>query len=212
MRWISATYIGGLLVLLGVALLHAITGQPIYKYTRDPAALAGLSPSTGFLSNFGIVLWMATAAICLLTSAVLPSRRARGFFLCTAALSAALGMDDLLQLHEVYYPRLGIPEQVIYGVYVLSVGAWLAAYRSIIRGTRFVSLGVALAAFAFGMAADQLHDSQAPWHHLYEDGAKWIGIVGWSAYFGHTCYTWLSRATQREKQSEHTPPLVVSDR
>lgn len=202
MRWISVTYIGGVIALLAVVWRHAATGQPIYHFTRDPAALAGMSPSTGILSNMGVVLWMATAAICFLSFAVLPPGRPRRFLFCAAALSAILGADDLFQLHEVYYPRLGLSEKAVYAGYMLATAAWIVRYRSLIRGTRFVSLAVALAAFSFGMAADQLHDPNARWHHLYEDGGKWIGIVGWSAYFSHTCYAWLSALLNPDRKPE----------
>lgn len=211
MRFISITYIGGLVVLLLMVWRHVVTGEPIYHFTRDPAALAGMSPSSGILSNMGVVLWLATGAVCFLTSSVLASSRERRFLLGAGLLSTCLGLDDLLQLHEAYYPRIGFPDEAVYAGYMLAVGTWLVVYRRLIRSTVFVPFAIALAAFALGLVADKFHDAAAPWHHLYEDGAKWIGIVGWSAYLTHTCYAYLSRG-MRARQAQHDPSLMSAEK
>ena len=39
--------------------------------TRDPAAILDVPVYVGFLSQIGILLWAATAAICLFSAAVL---------------------------------------------------------------------------------------------------------------------------------------------
>ncbi len=51
-----------ILVLL-VVFLSFKTGIPIDKFTGDPAAIAGINPFIGVVSNIGILFWCASASI-----------------------------------------------------------------------------------------------------------------------------------------------------
>ena len=67
-------YLPALLALLAVVLVSKQAEIPIYKFTRDPSAIAGISSFAGIVSNLGVLLWCASAAISLFSWAVLRHR------------------------------------------------------------------------------------------------------------------------------------------
>ena len=106
-------------ILLGMVLfLHFWKGIPIGKLTRDPLDLARLPFYTGFLSQIGIFLWSASAAVCFFSATVLSRhedhQKLKQFLVVSALLTLLLGLDDAFQLHEVVLPYFGIPQMVVY--------------------------------------------------------------------------------------------------
>ena len=57
------------LISLGAAgvtvLVATLTDNPIWKLAKDPSEVIGFPSYIGMLSNWGVVLWVAAAAICL---------------------------------------------------------------------------------------------------------------------------------------------------
>ena len=70
-------YLTALLGLCVLAWISSTTGVPVSNLTRDPLAVMGAPVYTGLLSNLGILLWCATAAITLFGAAVLGKRAKR---------------------------------------------------------------------------------------------------------------------------------------
>jgi hypothetical protein len=66
----ALAYLPALAALLGVGLLAWITGQRPWYFTSDPFVLGHLPFYAGILSNVGILLWSASAAICFFTATV----------------------------------------------------------------------------------------------------------------------------------------------
>ena len=64
-------YLPALAVLVGIAFAALATGRRAWFFTNDPFVLGNLPFYAGILSNFGILLWSATAAICFFASVVL---------------------------------------------------------------------------------------------------------------------------------------------
>src|SRR4051794_8451669 len=64
-RILSVSVLVGLLGFLGVYALSSFTRQPFSYFTRDPASITHSKFYIGLLSNLGIMLWTATATICL---------------------------------------------------------------------------------------------------------------------------------------------------
>jgi hypothetical protein len=183
---------GVALLVMAVAVFRAHqTQMPVVFLTRDPAAVAELSPFTGFLSNLGIVFWCFGAAVCFFGWGLLrehaphPAR----FLFCSGAFTTWLMLDDLFQLHEAGFPRyLGTPQFAVYGFYCAIVLGYLAFFREDIARTEFGVLALALGLFAVSVVVDVATD-YIPWLHelrgraLIEDGPKLLGILTWCLYF-----------------------------
>lgn len=181
------------LVLALVAVAAAIADVRIPDMTRDVAALAKLHPLAGLLSNLGLILWSATAAVCLFAAAASRPQHARRsrFLLFGGLLSAYLLLDDFFQVHEVIAPQyLGIRERYVYLALAASLLAYLLTFRDVIVATHWPALLLALGFFAASAGSDAAVALLLPprtatpdWQFFVEDGAKWLGICSWCHYF-----------------------------
>ena len=169
-----------------VVLLHLWKGIPYGDLTRDPTAIFGTPPHTGFLSQLGIWLWSAAAAVCIFCAGVLSGRRdtlnLKRLLFVSGLLTLLLGFDDAFLFNEEVFPFLGVPEKVVLVSYAGFTLAFLARFRSTILKTEYSLLGMALAFFAVSMALDFLNPAGVE-PHIVEEGAKFAGIVSWLAYF-----------------------------
>jgi len=95
-------------------------------------------------------------------------------------LTALLGLDDLAQLHEEVYPRLFLPEKVVFLLYGLAALAWLLRFRAILMARVRVPLLLAMGFFGISILADVLPFIVSSLQHLLEDGAKLLGILNWA--------------------------------
>lgn len=174
--------VGGLLT--GVAIVSVRYDMPISTFMGDPLAVGGDLPIyTGIVSTLTGLVWSATVAVCLF-AAWLPSRmpsEERSFLAAAGCTTALLLADDVFQFHDGFSNRvMGIDEKAVNVGYVAIVMALLLRYGATIMGTDYLPLAMALAAFAVSAGIDQI----AAFHpNLLEDGAKLIGIAGWSTYF-----------------------------
>jgi hypothetical protein len=164
-----------------------IRGVPLDTLTRDVFVFTGYDIYVGLLSNMGIVVWAAAAAVWLLCAAMLrrvaPTHSllplARGAGLYTLVLLA----DDALMLHEHLLPMLtGVSEGFFLLGYGLSALALLAAGASRILRTNYLLLLLAGGLFAASILCDKLLPPMAGLELLVEDGLKFAGIVVWAFY------------------------------
>jgi hypothetical protein len=174
-------------VLAGIALVRVTRHVTVATLTRDPMALLDRSPMTGLLSNLGGLVWMGAVTVCLFGAGRL-RRRGRGeaaaFFAGFGALSVVLLADDMFMIHDYYAPDyLHLGERTIFAAYGLIAAALLVRFRDFIRSGPWGILAVAMVCFAASMAVDAGLIVQSDWHHLAEDGAKWLGICGWFGFF-----------------------------
>lgn len=164
------------------------------RLTRDPAVVAEVGPLTGSLSNLGVMLWCASAAIWLFSATLLRARGARAdarFALVTGLLTTYLALDDLFLIHEELAPtHLGMREGVYVALLVALGLTYVLVFRRRIFQRRAVVLLAALALLATSMLIDALLEPRywpnGTWTYLVEDGLKWIGIVCWLAF----CVAW----------------------
>ena len=124
-------------VLTGLAvLLHFWKGIPFGDLTRNPTAIAGALPYTGFLSQIGNCFWSATAAICLFGAKVVSrhpdSLKIKRFLFVSGLLTLLLGLDDIFLLHEEFFPWLGVPEVLVFASYAAGVLFYLVRFYSTI--------------------------------------------------------------------------------
>src|SRR5262245_5975768 len=91
-------------------LVATLTNNPIWKLAKDPSEVMQFSPYIGMLSNWGVVLWMAAATICLFSSVLLKQQKASNstltFIAVSGGLSLLLGLDNLFLLHDRLFPTL----------------------------------------------------------------------------------------------------------
>lgn len=180
-------------LLVGMSLVAHFTRMPLRKIFSDPASITNSHPLLGFVSNLGIVLWCATAAICLYSAALLRKRGDSGelasFFQYAGLLTTFLMLDDLFLFHErLAQMYFHVPQIAVVAAYGVATLVFLIRFRELILRTEFVLLGSAFAFFAFSLLVDQVLDEVMPMEHLFEDGSKFLGILGWLAYFTRTTF------------------------
>lgn len=189
-----------LALLGGVALLGHAHGVPLDIFLRDPAAIAGAPFYMGAVSNVGVVLWAAAAAVCLfaarLVLAAEPRHPAGRFLLASALLSALMFSDDLFQFHEQIAPlHLGVGEKAVLATYGLLGAAYLLAFRGLVFRSDWTLLALALACFATSVGIDQLaSQTPSPAVLFAEDGSKFLGISTWLAYLSATASACVRQA------------------
>lgn len=203
----------GSAVLIGIVLLvQAWKGVPFEQLTRDPNAIFDMPLYIGFLSQAGIFLWAAAAAICLFGGAVLASRpdhTATSRFLYAAGLlSMLLGLDDAFLLHEQFFPFIGIPEKAVYVMYACLTLFFLFRFRDQILDADYPLLAAALMLFAASILLDVIQPEGID-IFLIEDGAKLVGIMSWMTYFARAAYV-LSTDVLPASRSRRAKSLVAS--
>ena len=101
-----------------------------------------LIPLAGFLSNFGIMAWVATFAISGFSALMIRSKRQTVLLGSLSILTLVLALDDFFIIHERVGPKnLGIPEKLFFLTYGLSAIAIVIAFfkRYSRRGRRSVA-------------------------------------------------------------------------
>lgn len=178
-------------VLVGIMLIiHFWKGIPIGTLTRDPTSISGSPFYVGFLSQIALLLWSASAAICLFSARVLSTQtgnlKIKPFLLVSGLLALILGLDDAFLLHEEVIPRfLGVPEEAVYVIYVGFVLFYLVIFYPVIRKTEYVLLIMAFVFFGVSVSLDFFEPPGID-PFLFEDAAKLVGLVSWLAYFFRT--------------------------
>ena len=158
----------------------------------------------GFFSNFGILLWTGCSAICLFAALVMLGHRnsqssPAQFALASGLFTGWLALDDLFQVHEKVFPAFGIPQDFTILIYiVLAISLVYFARRPIFR-TDPVLLGSAIGFLSISVVVDHFFHAPSSIRIAIEDGAKFIGIWCWTAYFITAMHCFLT-----EKSSHPT--------
>lgn len=185
-----------------VLLLHHWKEIPIRFLTGDPLSISGDPVYTGFLSQIGIFLWAATAAICLFSAKVLPTHsdcsKIKRFLFVSGILTLLLGLDDMFLLHEEVFPHFGIPEKAVFGGYAGFLIFYLIRGYSTLLNTEYVLLGIAFVFFSGSIGLDLWQPPNID-PFLVEDGMKLVGIVSWLVYFFKTATTAVTQHTVRSR-------------
>jgi hypothetical protein len=171
-------YGAGVAVLLLFHLAADITGRSFYSFIRDPTSVRrGGDYLTGSLSNLGVLVWW-TGAVAAALAGYLRRHDWRGLPLLAAGLFTGwLALDDLFLLHETFFPRRGIGERTVIAAYPLVAAAYALLFRDFLRRSEWILLASAAALFAASIAID--FTTNVP---RWEDSAKFLGIVGWTAF------------------------------
>ena len=186
-------------ILIALATVGTIHGIDVGILTRDVAAIAGVHPFVGILSNLGILLWCVTAAICLFAAIAIDGKAPKsiyGFLLSSALVSSWLLFDDLFLFHE-YLARqyLDLSERTVFIALGITIFAYLVIFRNtILKSNHPFLLITALGFLTASVFVDQAFDETLPlanWTYFFEDSLKWIGISCWCSFYVTTAYQFL---------------------
>ncbi len=79
--------------------------------------------------------------------------------------------------------------------YMIAIAAYLTRFRRIIRATEWQLLAIALGFFITSVGLDVVSiPGLNPF--IFEDGAKFVGIVMWLTYFVRTGSRWLQPSAE----------------
>lgn len=185
-------YLPALAVLVGIAFAALATGRRAWFFTNDLFVLGNLPFYAGILSNFGILLWSATAAICFFATVVLRGddqmRHWRRFLLMSGFFTSLLLFDDLFQVHRIFYPKyVHFTSVLAYCLYGFLSLWYLFCFRKQILETEFLLILFALLFFVLAVVFDTL-PLLPRGRTAFSDGLKLLGIVSWFTYFSRTCW------------------------
>jgi hypothetical protein len=212
-------------VLLPLVILAFQPWVDIPTFTRDTVQLPAGEYYVGIVSDVGMFIWAAAAAVCGVSAYVLyqveGKRREAHFLAISALFSGILLLDDRLMIHDEYVPG----GEVMCSGYVLAMAYHIYYHRDIVLRSQYVYLVVALFFLGLSISIDatkdffrfldrqeDLFDALASlWETSYmkafnfsfllEDGAKLLGIVGWLLY----CVSFSVQALSSvDGMSEHT--------
>lgn len=183
-------------------LVATLTNNPIWKLAKDPAEVMGFSPYIGMLSNWGVVLWMGAAAICLFSAVLLKQQKVSPstltFITVSGSFSLLLGIDDLFLLHDRLFPKLfDIPEKYFYFLYLFAFLIYLVCFLRQIIKYDYLLFGAAL---LFFLMSRRVFVSLPFFDQFMTTGdmLKYFGIVFWLAFFYRTALFEVSALLDHE--------------
>lgn len=176
------------LVLGSVAVLMAETDRSFGYFSGDPAATLGAHPFVGLLSHVGVLIAWGTAVACLLAAAYLPRARDSRHVspLLAAGLAIAyLALDDLFQLHEEVFPKMGVDQVAVLSAYAVVTILYLWWYRDFFREHEWPLLAITLVALGASVALDQFGEAMLGRNHnrFFEESFKLFGLALLGTYF-----------------------------
>jgi hypothetical protein len=213
-KGLLALYLPVLALLFLVAVAARSWHIPLSTLTRDMASIANVHPLIGVTSNIGILLWCATAVICLFSRNLLRQQGLHAearFLLWAALMTIVLLVDDLFMVHEYIAPvHFHIDEKLILVTYACATGAYLLSHRRLILAANYHLLAAAMLLFTASMLVD-IADGRG-WWRLAEDGCKILGIASWLGYHAGMARHWLVNGPHVQSPAiPATRPLEASN-
>lgn len=184
----------GILVSLGgagiTALVANLTDNPIWRLAKDPAEVMNFPPYIGMLSNWDVILWVMTAAICLFGAVILKKQNVPKdtlrFIAVSGLLSLVLGIDDLFLFHDRLLPKmLHAPEAFFYLIYFFVFLVYLIFFTSKIMKYEYLLFWASFLLLVISRRILVI----IPFFNKFMttgDMLKYFGIVFWLAFFYRT--------------------------
>ena len=189
---ITLVIVMSILVLGAVFEYHLINDIPLKTLTSDITVAANVPLYFGIQSQMGIFFWAASAAISFFATLLIETKKVKLFFLVSAFISLLLGIDDLFLLHETVFPSIGIHQKVVFLSYAILMGVYVLKFQKILLKTDYILFLMAIGSFGTSLLVDNfLYESSPIVTQLVEDGAKFIGLLFWTAFYSKTAYTTL---------------------
>lgn len=190
-KFYLSVYISITLFLYGVSVFSGYYDVSVAYFMRDPVITLYGHPFVGAVSNLGILVWCATAAICFFCAVIHKKNgdSSFSFFLwCSGIFTSILMLDDFFMFHEYLFPyTFGIPQTAVIICYIGIALLYFVKFRGIIYASEYLTLLLACTMFSVSILSDIFMD-QSDFQFLLEDGAKLLGIVTWFIYFSRVCY------------------------
>jgi len=197
-RHLLITVIPSLAILVALVVLRVFFHVSMSDMTSDVTAIAKIHPLSGILSNLGILVWCAAASICAFAAVTLRTSKPRDtfwFLVFSALVSSYLVIDDCFQFHQLASRYLGLNDKIFYMALGIAVSVYLIVFRRVIARTNYGFLVVAIGFLTSSVIIDAFLipylRRYGDWMYLFEDGAKWLGIVSWCSYYVHTSHQFL---------------------
>ena len=173
----------------GITIFVAIiTRNPISSLTKDPADVFGFGSYIGLLSNIDVMLWVATATICLFSGIIMKQNHAdkitTRFILASGIFGLILGIDDLFLFHDRILPRLlHAPEIAFYMLYLIIIIIYFGLFLPHIMTREYILLAIAF--LLFGISRNGLFPNSLVGGSM-GDIIKYFGITFWFMFFYRT--------------------------
>lgn len=201
-----AWFAAGLAFLYAVYLVGKTLDIPYKKFTGDPPLTFDASPFIGVVSNLGVLLWCMTATACVLGSVLLwnISKMDARFLALSGLGNSILLLDDLFMFHDHLLYEIGLSQKPMYILYVLMFGLYFFFYRErFFQANNTILLLVAAGFLGGSVALDVLTENEGI-QYLFEDGAKFLGIIAWFLFYWNYTSTLLRNRLQQEPCRENT--------
>ena len=179
--------------LLPAALLYwialawsAAEGISSTQVLRDLAQACDAALGQGFLSSVGYLLWMAAAAIALFaafTGQIKGSLVNQQFAFCGGGFSLWLCLDDMFLVHDRY-----LGQSFLYVTYAVFTALLLLCFREPLQrfgGDSFLLSVIFLGASVLIDSFQGVFPASYETVQLFEEGAKFLGIAAWLAFWCH---------------------------
>ncbi len=172
--------------------------------TRDTATVLNGPAFTGALSNLGILLWSATAAIMLFSAYHLykntVQRRAALMTFLFGCLTSMLCLDDTYQFHEKAFSGIiYVPEELIYLFYLTCIVVIATVCRVVVVTTPYIIGLAAMAFFGTSIFIDELNLPSGIHDAFIEDSFKFVGIALWTVYHYRSAFGFISDVSWRKE-------------
>ena len=208
-------YIAAFLIVLAIGGASLAFEIPVKKMLVEAVQTFKSKFYVGFLSNLTAITW-AVGAYCSLCAWWLLKkidgpRNWQRLFLMAGGLTTVLMLDDLFMFHERIFPKHLYLDRIFgrepnekipvacYGLFTLY---FLFSNRRTLAETQWLHLAVALGLLAFSVTVDRGVGAHLvphkDWQAYLEEGAKFLGVVGWSSYFTLHAGSVVLQALKRE--------------
>jgi hypothetical protein len=186
-------------VMAGILMLAFVSGVHVSELLQDTTNVLDGQWYVGMFSIFGIAIWGACAAICLLVLASTDDPGQNKVLIAGSVISLLFAVDDALLIHEIFPGRR---ELVVFAIYGLVSGALLWWAREEIKSSP--NLGVLVVAIALLGASVVLDFGRQAgiWSGRIPTTmggiSKYLGAIMWLTYFAGTCRRIIRSQDRRE--------------
>ena len=149
---------------------------------RDLSQTCNYSIFVGMISYLGVLLWAASAAICIFssTSSLISNYKRKQLILIGGIFSLILCVDDLFLLHD----RQQSFQDFLYPSYIIFVLIIILRFHPILSGDELIYLFFASFLLGLSIVSDIFQDFLPIGYdtvQIFEEGFKFLGIASWLA-------------------------------
>ncbi|HEX2038208.1 MAG TPA: hypothetical protein VHF47_00585 [Acidimicrobiales bacterium] len=205
--WRSQAFFGASVVGFGVLVIAAfvvaarVLDRSFRYFSKEPAETLEAAPYVGWFAHGTSMVWAVGGVCALLAGLVLwrvvERRELARFLLAGGLLTAVMVADDFFLLHDGVYAKVGIPEELVYGLYGLGAVALAWRWRQEILQRDALLFALAVLAWGASVGSDFVQETTGRHLHVWEDGAKFLGVLLWSTFFVRTAVLSLTAELDR---------------